>query len=173
MLRFLSGRISVRKLRLFGLECCKRAWPDRRDEFERKSLEVADRLGGDPATWEQISMSVALFAARALAHGECGNHPGTPWWEDADRVLADLLRDIVGNPFRTPAVDESWLRWNDNLVVKLATVIRNESSFERMPILADALEDAGCTDAEILDHCRQATEHVRGCWLLDLVLATQ
>jgi hypothetical protein len=55
-------------------------------------------------------------------------------------------------------------------VVKLAAAIYAERAFDRLPVLADALEDAGCTDAEILGHCRAGGEHVRGCWVVDLVL---
>ena len=58
-------------------------------------------------------------------------------------------------------------------MVKLAQVIYDEHAFDRMPELADALEDAGCTNAEILAHCRQPGPHVRGCWALDLVLGKE
>ena len=53
----------------------------------------------------------------------------------------------------------------------MARVIYDERQFDGMPILADALEDAGCTDPDILNHCRQAGEHVRGCWVVDLMRA--
>jgi hypothetical protein len=78
-----------------------------------------------------------------------------------------LLRDVLGNPFRPVIVEPSWRSSN---VVTLARAIYDERAFDRMPILADALEDAGCTNPDILDHCRQPGEHVRGCWLVDLVL---
>jgi len=78
-----------------------------------------------------------------------------------------LLRDIFGNPFRPVAVDPSWLTGN---VISLATAIYDDRAFDRLPILADALEDAGCDNEEILNHCRQPGEHVRGCWAVDLVL---
>jgi hypothetical protein len=55
-------------------------------------------------------------------------------------------------------------------VRKIVKAIYDERAFERMPILADALEDAGCDDQDILNHCRQSGEHVRGCWVLDLLL---
>jgi hypothetical protein len=78
-----------------------------------------------------------------------------------------LLRDIFGNPFRPATIDASWLT---STVVSLARPIYDERAFDRLPILADALEDAGCTNDEILNHCRQPGEHVRGCWAVDLVL---
>jgi hypothetical protein len=76
------------------------------------------------------------------------------------------VRDIFGNPFRPVAVDPSWLT---ETVVALAEGIYQERAFDRMPILADALEDAGCDDADVLNHCRQPGEHVRGCWVVDLL----
>lgn len=84
--------------------------------------------------------------------------------------LPALLRDIFGNPFRPATIDESWLRWNDRCVVKIAQAVYEERRFEDMPILADALEDAGCDSEVILAHCRGQGPHVRGCWVLDLLL---
>jgi hypothetical protein len=79
--------------------------------------------------------------------------------------------DVIGNPFRpSPAVDSGWLKWHRGAVVKMARAIYEARSFTDLPILADALEEAGCTDAEILQHCRKGGEHVRGCWLVDLLL---
>jgi hypothetical protein len=52
----------------------------------------------------------------------------------------------------------------------LAEDVYEEKAFERMGVLGDALEDAGCTDEVVLSHCRQGAEHVRGCWVLDLIL---
>jgi len=78
-----------------------------------------------------------------------------------------LLRDICGNPFRPVTVDPSWLTGN---VTSLATGIYADRAFDRLPILGDALEDAGCTHTDMLNHCRQPGEHVRGCWCVDLVL---
>ena len=80
---------------------------------------------------------------------------------------AMLLRDIVGNPFRPFSVDPAWLT---STVVTLATGIYEQRAFDRMPILADALQDAGCEDADILNHCRGGGPHVRGCWVVDLLL---
>jgi hypothetical protein len=77
------------------------------------------------------------------------------------------LRDIFGNPFKPVSVDRAWLTSN---VIGLAETIYADRAFDRLPILADALEDAGCDNADILNHCRQPGEHVRGCWVVDLVL---
>ena len=85
-------------------------------------------------------------------------------------VQTDLLRDIFGNPFRPITLDP---RWQTETVVALATGIYAERAFDRMPILADALEEAGCDHADILNHCRGDGPHVRGCWVVDLVLGKQ
>jgi hypothetical protein len=80
-----------------------------------------------------------------------------------------LLRDIVGNPFRPVGIDPLWLSWRDGTIPKIAQTIYEERAFDRLPILADALVDAGCTNEDILKHCREAGEHVRGCWVVDLL----
>ncbi len=66
--------------------------------------------------------------------------------------------------------DPSWLAWNDGAIRKIAQTIYDARAFDRLPLLADALEDAGCTDAAVLSHCREPGEHVRGCWVVDLLL---
>jgi hypothetical protein len=78
-----------------------------------------------------------------------------------------LLRDIFGDPFQPVTADPSWLT---STVVSLAHGIYNERAFDRLPILADALMDAGCADAAVLEHCREKEPHSRGCWVVDLVL---
>jgi hypothetical protein len=87
-------------------------------------------------------------------------------------VHAELLRDVIGNPFRpVPTIEPAWLSWNDGTIPRLALSIDNERAFDRMGILADALEEAGCTERTILEHCRGAHQHVRGCWVVDLLLS--
>jgi hypothetical protein len=84
---------------------------------------------------------------------------------------AELFREIFGNPFRSVSFDPSW-RTSD--VLLLAQGIYAERAFDRMPILADALQDAGCDSADILGHLRDSQAiHVRGCWALDLVLGKE
>lgn len=82
---------------------------------------------------------------------------------------AVLLRDLFGNPFHPATIQPSWLVWNDGTIPKMAQAIYNDRAFDRLPVLADALEDAGCQDADILGHCRQPGPHVLGCWLIDLL----
>jgi hypothetical protein len=83
------------------------------------------------------------------------------------RSIADILRDIFGNPFRPRTLEPAWLT---STVRALAEGIYTARAFDRMPILADALEDAGCDSEDILNHCRGDGPHVRGCWVIDLVL---
>jgi hypothetical protein len=87
-------------------------------------------------------------------------------WSDQPR----LLRDIFGNPFRPVQFDS---RWRTSNVVDLTRTINEERTFERLPILADALMDAGCADEQILKHCRSKGPHLRGCWAVDLILGKQ
>jgi hypothetical protein len=82
-------------------------------------------------------------------------------------VQADLIRDVFGNPFRPVAID---LAWRTDTAVTLAQQMYESRDFSAMPILADALQDAGCSNDDILNHCRGPGPHVRGCWVCDLVL---
>jgi len=82
----------------------------------------------------------------------------------------ELLRDIVGNPFRPASADPQWLAWQGGTVRRMARSIYDGRRFGDLHILADALEEAGCIDAEFLSHCRNGGPHVRGCWLLDQLM---
>jgi hypothetical protein len=90
-----------------------------------------------------------------------------------EKAQCELLREVFGNPFRPVVLDPSWFAWQDGAVRKLARVIYEEHRFGDLPVLADALEEAGCTEPELLGHLRGPGPHVRGCWALDLVLATE
>jgi hypothetical protein len=83
-------------------------------------------------------------------------------------ALAALLRDIFGNPFRPVALGPSWVT---STAVTLARQMYDARDFSLMPILADALQDAGCEGEDVMDHCRTGGVHVRGCWVVDLLLA--
>jgi hypothetical protein len=88
--------------------------------------------------------------------------------DESAEEQASLLRDIFGNPFQPVSLDPLWLTFD---VQALAQGIYTERAFDRMPILADALQDAGCDNPDVLNHCRDAKQvHVRGCWVLDLLL---
>lgn len=82
-----------------------------------------------------------------------------------------LFRDIFSNPFRPVAFDPSW---RTSTAVGLAQSMYESRAFDRMPILADALQDAGCTNEDVLSHCRDPKQvHVRGCWVVDLLLGKE
>jgi hypothetical protein len=91
-------------------------------------------------------------------------------WAAERAAQADLLRDLFGNRFRTMEVAPAWLVWNDGIIVHLARSILEDGRFEEIHILADALEEAGCSDQGILGHCRGPGPHVRGCWVVDIIL---
>jgi hypothetical protein len=85
-------------------------------------------------------------------------------------VHARLLHDLFGNPFRPLAVDAAWLTWRAGTVRQLARSIYDDVRFDELPILADALEEAGCTDPALLSHLRGPGPHLRGCHVLDALL---
>jgi hypothetical protein len=133
--------------------------------FKRKlphKLHVA-ALAAAHASATQVTVRGSLAAAEAsfvhLAQVS-GEH----------RNQATLLRDIFGKSFHSVAIEPHWLTWNHTTVAAIARHIYDERAFHEMPILADALEDAGCTNADLLEHCRGPGPHVRGCWAVDLLL---
>ena len=88
--------------------------------------------------------------------------------EAADLAQANLLREVFGNPFRPVKVKPAWLT---DTVLALAKQMYESREFSAMPILADALQDAGCDNDDVLAHCRDTgATHVRGCWVVDLLL---
>ncbi|VTS01017.1 Uncharacterized protein OS=Sorangium cellulosum (strain So ce56) GN=sce5710 PE=4 SV=1 [Gemmata massiliana] len=95
---------------------------------------------------------------------------GTDDWDydAAKRTVLAFLRDVVGPwPFRKVVLKPSW---RTSTVLALASQMYESRDFGAIPILGDALQDAGCDNAEVLDHCRGPGPHVRGCWVVDLVL---
>ena len=198
-LELLHGRGSDRKLELFSCACCRRVW-HYLDEADREFVESAERIVEGTGTtldvarveevegnWHTPRTDAGRFLG-CLFHGRVSRTPVQIQWflshihqpgegrnTESSRVelLSQilLLRDIFGNPFRTIAFNAAW-RTSD--VMLLANGIYAERAFDRMPILADALQDAGCDSDDILNHLRDATAtHVRGCWALDLVLGKE
>jgi biotin carboxyl carrier protein len=89
----------------------------------------------------------------------------------SDRGIGGLVREVFGNPFHPVTVDPAWLTSD---VLALASQIYGSCDFSAMPILADALQDAGCDNDDILNHCRDPKQtHIRGCWVVDLVLGKE
>jgi hypothetical protein len=108
----------------------------------------------------------AAFVARWAGNGDAVG-------DDASAKQVALLRCIFGNPFRPAQVDPAWQGWNDGAAVRMAQKIYEDRRFPDLPILADALEEAGCTDPDILGHCRSGSAHGRGCWVIDLLLGKE
>jgi hypothetical protein len=132
-------------------------------------------LGNSPARFFDSYglLDVAEAAAWAVAHWQRRNDRDpvkTSFYHRESAEQTWLARDVFGNPFCHIQVDPTWLRWRDRLIVHMAQTIYEDRRFQDLPILADALEEVGCTDREILAHCRGTREHVRGCWVVDLLL---
>jgi hypothetical protein len=123
------------------------------------------------AVWETARSEIATAAQESAEAATWAGRAST--LSEAATYQPLLLRCIFGNPFRPTRPDPAWLAWNGGTAVKLARAIYDERAFDRLPILADALEEAGCTDADILSHCRGEGPHVRGCWVVDLILGKQ
>jgi hypothetical protein len=134
-------------------------------EAARLAQEAARSLAGVPyglhfgEYWPPVGPEPSVVAVAEAAMSEARRQEAV--------AQAALLRDVIGNPFRPPAIDPAWLTSD---VVALAGSIFDERDFAAMPILADALRDAGCEDEDLLAHCRCEGPHIRGCWVLDLVL---
>jgi hypothetical protein len=118
-----------------------------------------------------------LVVATTYSGQGLGNIVGTGSWHHG-RILTEqhqpqYVRELFGNPFRLITINPNWLVWNDRTVPRIAQAIYDERAFDRMPVLGDALEDAGCQNADILNHCRSDGPHVKGCWVLDLLLSRE
>jgi hypothetical protein len=200
MLAYLRGRASGRKLRLFACACARREWDrlDAPGRWAIQAAErAAEGEGPEGELWaahvESHGAAVravagwgmnrrhdhARFAAASCAAPEAADaavmasqdmlrladerlrRPG----EEASQVAA--IRCVFGDQFRPVAVDPVWLT---STVLAMARQVYDSREFGVLPILADALQDAGCGDEELLAHCRREESHVKGCWALDLVL---
>jgi hypothetical protein len=282
MLRFLIGRASCRKKRLFACACCRDIWPLLTDERSRRAVEVSERYAdgladageleqarvaanaaaeeaherylqeersgprvytspGPPPPWlpawrqMQALVTASCAATDFLDDTEGGPYQDEPrpvWGDHADVVRnwtaplhaansagnaeddpgttrrhAALVRDLFGKPWRFPLrndrdppadlelskqpgqgrewlyrrvwwveplfLDGAWFRWGGGVVPALARDIYEGGCWGELPVLADALEEAGCAEADILDHCRSGVPHARGCWVVDALLGKE
>lgn len=185
-----------RKMSLFAAECCRHHWayllPESRtllDEFE----ELIDRLSrpSEEEVWkagktlcgranEAVGLvrpldpetyPLRLAAAKAVCYAVIGCAWAYGYFTELDPGVearfVEVLRDLFGNPFRPVAIDAAW---RTDAVRALAKEAYERRDYSTLPILGDAMEDAGCEVSEILDHCRGPSPHYRGCWVLDQVL---
>ena len=152
MLNFIGEKASSRKLRLL-ITAYTRRYLSQLDEWNReRTTEKADQL--------------ERLADADLSGVSVGLNTGN--WQPAD---TPLVRELFGNPFRPVAFAREW---RTDTAVTLARQMYEARGFSAMPILADALQDAGCDSDDILNHCRDTERpHVRGCWVCDLVLGKE
>jgi len=178
MLEFVGSQASDRKLRLFACACCRRLPLVTEVGRNLRAVEAAEHYadGLVPKRDLKKARKVAGLGQRLTSFEPFDEalqavQLAAQWTPPArQRQFADVLRDVAGNPFRPVTLRYTWRAWQGGTVVKLAQAIYDERRFEDLPVLADALEDAGCADAAVLAHCRGPGEHVRGCWLLDGLL---
>jgi hypothetical protein len=196
MLEFLRGKVSDRKMRLFAC-AYGRAVRESQHLLGPSTAAVGERFADGLASEQDLTSARRQWAITPEEIGPVhasayqGAWEAVAWLTDVQRIMkidpdeyrhfpiptdavlqraAALLRDIFGNPFQPLSLSLTILQWNESTIVKLAQAIYEERTFDRLPILADALLDAGCDHADILNHCRQPGVHVRGCWVVDLLL---
>jgi hypothetical protein len=188
--RYATGEVRKRELHT-AWEQCHRLY----QQLTAKASRPRPRLGEEGAEEEwarvlvqslagaaewTVATSGALPAAQivtvACQNASNAHHSvlSRTAWRDAPSLgptQSDFLRDIFGNPFAPVVnINPEWLRWNHGTVERLARTLLAERAFDQMPVLGDALEEAGCDDPRVLDHCRQNAPHTLGCWLLELLL---
>jgi len=167
------GTLSDRRLRLFACACCR--FMDRRGNREGLAVvELAERLADGRVTPDEARRAATLVRCLSWDQRALEAVTELPRWFGCKALTwrtvprSALLRDLLGTP-AAASLDPVWLAWNDGTVARLAAGIYEERAFDRLPILADALEDAGCTDIVLLEHCRGPGPHARGCWALDFI----
>jgi hypothetical protein len=149
------------RLGLFFVACCARIPPS-----------VADGPGAASTHWTDDDDDFGPVALTDAEHNLAGavlEAMRTIGSKESEKAaLVALIRDIFGNPFRSIPFDPTW---RTDTAIALARHMYDTRDFSAMPILADALQDAGCEHEDILNHCRDEKQvHVRGCWVVDLVL---
>ena len=139
-------------------------------------MSFAGHDPAEPGVHRQSAAGLAFAATEASSYATAfgatfqlvplAGYRGTREVENA--LICDVIRDIFGNPFRPATFDPSW---RTSTAVAIAKGMYDSRDFTAMPILADAIQDAGCDNDEVLTHCRaESGIHVRGCWVVDLVL---
>lgn len=145
------------------------------DEYEwsedkKGLLSAANAVGWATTLREPPDLLAYLAGCAALGAKNASLYKGLPEAE-VNAGQSAMLRDVLGPlPFRPVTVHPSVLGWDNGTVVRQAQAIYSARRFGALLTLADALEEAGCTDSEVLGHCRAAGPHVRGCWVIDLLL---
>lgn len=137
----------------------------------------SDRVSAAAYCLTQYGVENPLLAAQGASENGIDAarlHAGTGRAESEATLQSVWLRDIFPSPFRPKFVNRDWFAWNEATATTLAEQRYASQDFSAMPILADALQDAGCDNDDVLGHCRDANAtHVRGCWVCDLVLGKE
>jgi hypothetical protein len=154
-LRAAPAPITVQAPRPAGDESRGCDWPPACEEWAAQAAFVV------------LNPRIGNAAYAAMAASPLPGNRLYPGYQRMHRWQADVLRCLFGNPFRAASAAPGWLT---PTVRALASGIYDERAFDQLPILADALQDAGCDNPDVLDHCRGAVPHVRGCWVVDLLL---
>jgi hypothetical protein len=174
--------VSVRPLALHAVEVAERFADSEESAAELQAAAKYALSAAEHACMNAVELpaSPVMADCAALNAAWGATQPGPIMPDDGGASAAklareqasqcDLLRDIFGNPLHTRPLESNW---QTSTVRLLAQAIYTDRTFEHLPVLADALEDAGCTNTELLSHLRGGGEHVRGCWAVDLVLARQ
>jgi hypothetical protein len=173
---FADGRITTDELEPLNElawaieECDSRSFPTGRIACDLANASAVKQPGHPYSGPLHGRHGVSSTAAAAFGAGYCGEnleaYRRARTAESGRQTL--LARDIFGNPFRSVAFSPAW---RTNTAVLLARQMHDSREFSAMPILADALQDAGCDSDAILSHCRDTNQaHVRGCWVVDQVL---
>jgi hypothetical protein len=180
MLASAGPGLSARKCRLLACAQC-RYGTHRTPAWLLYKLGAAERFADGAASRAELLSGRAMAPPRdpdEWAIWAATWDPGPGGGRAADVLILDprpgwvagLVRDVFGNPFRPVAFHA---RWRTADTVGLARGVYEDRAFDRLPLLADALMDAGCADEDILAHCRSDGPHVRGCWVVDLVLGKE
>jgi hypothetical protein len=165
-LEFLRDATDDRRYWLFAAACFRNVWGSL-GESDRRAVEKMEReVDGKSPSVAGEPRERAPHTAEAVA--QYCQHGYSPSPSQEGLRQATLIRDIFGNPFRPVAFSPSW---RTDTALSLAQQMYESRDFGAMPILADALQDAGCDNEDVLSHCRAGkATHVRGCWVVDLVL---
>ncbi len=165
--RFVDGKATMADLASAGhvVASVARVWGDSLSPVARATYAIGGAAWAATRGSAWLSAWDAAWDARMAARDFVA---GTDW-EKERQWQAAVLHDLVGNPFRPPALDPAWLA-PSSPVSQMARVIYDEDRFGDLPILGDALEEAGCADGELLAHCHGRGPHYRGCWVVDAVL---
>lgn len=189
--------IGDRKFRRFAIACCRSVWHLLTDERSRKAVEVAERRADGEGSLAEFNAAKEA-AYRAVPNGPDFTIEDTvalAMFDDPPQVVehlfalnaaflaehfpldaqADLIRELVGNPFREMRSPRAFgglmkVGWLTPNVLHVAEDIYRRGAFDEVGVLADALEEAGCGNADLLGHLRSPVPHTRGCWALDLIL---